>query len=446
MSGPTAPPTAAPILPTYQPSAYPSTRPSAIPSTVPGSPTGAPSVPPSGAPSAGPTPQPTSPTAAPSTIPTCTPSVLPTPKPSACPSVRPSYVPSVPPTGAPTTPTASPSAVPSSPTIAPSAVPSSPTLAPTGYQLCAPYSATNTNYDTQNYASCYIYACPGATITASGCASTYAGAVCSGDQYLTLVSGSGVSLAVNDDYCGYCAQLSYMIPSTAGCQAYTLREGCYSSGSCTGTIRILGGTVLVPTAAPTRIPTISPTTPTAAPSPVPTTPTASPSAVPSSPTSAPSTMPSSAPSVSPTQLPTTPTCNPTPKPSACPSARPSYLPTSPTSAPSIGPTQVAQATGYVSQYVYDTSTCSGVPNAITAYSLGVCFPYSSYYVMYTASVQATSMTLTMNYYTNAACSVFYTSSAYTIVKACSSGSSYNYSTTAPVAPQSMATRYSIRSL
>ena len=120
-------------------------------------------------------------------------------------------------------------------------VPSSPTLAPTNSQLCAPYSTTNTNSGAQNYASCYVFACPGATITASGCATTYAGAACSGDQYLTLASATGVSVATNDDYCGLCSQLSYTVPSTSACQSYTLREGCYSSGSCTGTIRILAG-------------------------------------------------------------------------------------------------------------------------------------------------------------------------------------------------------------
>ena len=130
-------------------------------------------------------------------------------------------------------------------------------------------------------------------------------------------------------------------------------------------------------------------------------------------------------------------------PTAAPTVALSGPSLNPTAFPTLAPTPVAQARGYVSQYVYDTSTCSGVPNSITAYSLGECFPLSPYYVMYSATVQPTSITLTKGLYTNAACSVFYYSTPYTIVKACSSGISYNYSAAAPVAPQSMVTRYLI---
>ena len=130
-------------------------------------------------------------------------------------------------------------------------------------------------------------------------------------------------------------------------------------------------------------------------------------------------------------------------PTAAPTGAPSGPSPNPTATPTVAPTQVAQATGYVSQYVYDTSTCSGVPNSITAYSLGVCLYIGYYHIMYSASVEATSITLTMGFYTNAACSVFSSSTLYRLVKACSSGTSFNYSTTSPVAPLSMVTRYLI---
>ena len=125
---------------------------------------------------------------------------------------------------------------------------------------------------------------------------------------------------------------------------------------------------------------------------------------------------------------------------AAPTGAPTGPSPNPTTTPTVAPTVVAQATGYVLQYVYDAPTCSGVPNSITAYSLGLCFYTGYYFVIYSATVQPNSVTLTMGFYTDAACSVFSFSAPYTLVKACSSGSMFNYSTTAPVAPQSMVTR------
>ena len=61
-------------------------------------------------------------------------------------------------------------------TVTPTALPT--TLAPTGTQLCAPYSVTNNNSASQYYSICNIYACPGATIMASGCSSTYSTDLC----------------------------------------------------------------------------------------------------------------------------------------------------------------------------------------------------------------------------------------------------------------------------
>ena len=127
---------------------------------------------------------------------------------------------------------------------------------------------------------------------------------------------------------------------------------------------------------------------------------------------------------------------------SAPTNPPSSLPTV---NPTIGPTAVAQATGYVSQYVYDTSTCTGVPNSITAYSLGVCFNYCSAptycYAMYSLGTpQAGVINLVLTYYTNSYCTIQTSSSAYLITKACTSGTSYNVSTSLPAAPQSFVTR------
>ena len=61
------------------------------------------------------------------------------------------------------------------------------------------------------------------------------------DTYFILVNSSGIQVAYNaqaetvpgDCYPG--SQISYMIPYTAGCQNYTLREGCYDANPCSGT-------------------------------------------------------------------------------------------------------------------------------------------------------------------------------------------------------------------
>ena len=61
-----------------------------------------------------------------------------------------------------------------------------------------------------------------------------AGAACAGDTYLTLVSPSGTELFSNDDYGGgACSFLSYT-PTVSG--TYTIKEKCYSTYTCTGTV------------------------------------------------------------------------------------------------------------------------------------------------------------------------------------------------------------------
>src|SRR5262249_32097544 len=60
-----------------------------------------------------------------------------------------------------------------------------------------------------------------------------------GDTYLRLYN-NGVQVAANDDACGVLSQITYT--ASAG-GTYTIREGCYSSGSCSGTVayQISGG-------------------------------------------------------------------------------------------------------------------------------------------------------------------------------------------------------------
>ena len=136
---------------------------------------------------------------------------------------------------APTTAPSGPSVVPSSgrtsaPSSGRSSAPSS------GYLSCSAYSASNTNDATINYSICSISACPGNTVTMT----TFAPGSCTGDTYLRLYDPStGLELAANDDYNGsLCSQITYTF--TASCRTYQLREGCYSSGSCSGQVYYSG--------------------------------------------------------------------------------------------------------------------------------------------------------------------------------------------------------------
>lgn len=137
------------------------------------------------------------------------------------------------------------------PTVRPTQQPT-PAPIPTG--TCSPYSTTNTNYDTQNYDTCFIYSCPGSQLVASGC-----NAECVGDQYFILLNYDDVEVAVNDDGagadCGLCAEITYT--TTQACQVYSLREGCYGSESCGGEVDVTGGSTSF-----TIPPTPAPTTPT----------------------------------------------------------------------------------------------------------------------------------------------------------------------------------------
>merc|ERR1719506_1057872 len=86
-----------------------------------------------------------------------------------------------------------------------------------------------------------------------------------------------------------------------GAKKYTLKQGCYSSHSCSGTIVILGAK-RDPTSAPIGQPTVAPTAAS---------------------TSNPTAQPTPTPTVSPTKQPTAnPTAQPTPTPTASPSKQP----------------------------------------------------------------------------------------------------------------------------
>jgi hypothetical protein len=99
------------------------------------------------------------------------------------------------------------------------------------------FNVTNTNSATQNTQNAVIkVAKAGDTIWAGTDSSSYCSvgdSTSSGDTYLNLYDSNGNLVASNDDdSCSTASELSYTA-SSAG--VYTLKIGCYQSGSCSGT-------------------------------------------------------------------------------------------------------------------------------------------------------------------------------------------------------------------
>ncbi|MBN1206095.1 MAG: trypsin-like peptidase domain-containing protein [Myxococcaceae bacterium] len=94
------------------------------------------------------------------------------------------------------------------------------------------YSASNTNSAQQNTVNQSVTLAAGQTITLGTCGVT--GSSFTGDTYLRLYGTTNAQVASNDDACsGRGSNLSYTA-TTAG--TYQIRGGCYSSGSCSGTV------------------------------------------------------------------------------------------------------------------------------------------------------------------------------------------------------------------
>lgn len=140
------------------------------------------------------------------------------------------------------------------PTLVPTVVPTV-SMAPTNSFYCPSYSATNTYYASQGYGLCSFVACGGSQVSISGCG-------CSGDQYIKLYSGN-TFLTSSDDYCGACSAISYLVSGNSStCGNYTIYEGCFGDGSCSGSLLVSGAAYFVvsPTAMPTTAgPSVMPT-------------------------------------------------------------------------------------------------------------------------------------------------------------------------------------------
>jgi hypothetical protein len=94
------------------------------------------------------------------------------------------------------------------------------------------YSASNTNSAQQNTVNKTVSLTAGEKITLGTCGLT--GASFSGDTWLRLRGPSGTEVASNDDECGgRGSKITYTAPTSG---TYEIRAGCYSSGSCSGTV------------------------------------------------------------------------------------------------------------------------------------------------------------------------------------------------------------------
>jgi hypothetical protein len=103
---------------------------------------------------------------------------------------------------------------------------------PSGY---FDYMATNTSSATVNTTNHFISLAAGQKIQVSTCWRT-GGWQTYGDTYLRVYNFWGQQVAYNDDACGnFQSYLEYTVPSGGG-GTYTIRAGCFSSGSCAGRV------------------------------------------------------------------------------------------------------------------------------------------------------------------------------------------------------------------
>ncbi|HZI14810.1 MAG TPA: serine protease [Myxococcus sp.] len=94
------------------------------------------------------------------------------------------------------------------------------------------YTASNTNSAQQNTVNKVVALTAGQKLTVATCGVT--GATFTGDTYLRLSTTAGAEVASNDDACGGRGSSFSYTAATAG--NFEIRAGCYSSGSCGGTV------------------------------------------------------------------------------------------------------------------------------------------------------------------------------------------------------------------
>lgn len=96
------------------------------------------------------------------------------------------------------------------------------------------YEAIDTNFAQQNTTDTNVPLQEGNVIEVGTCGLPNAVAV--DDTYLRLIGPNGQTVALNDDACSsLSSHLIYTVPPGAGGK-YVIRAGCFSSGSCGGTV------------------------------------------------------------------------------------------------------------------------------------------------------------------------------------------------------------------
>lgn len=108
--------------------------------------------------------------------------------------------------------------------------------------LCPAFTTGATNSASLNTHSCEFVACEASGSITISSDNKYGG-WCQGDQFIRLFDSHMVEVASNDDHDSnnLCSSLTYTVPTGSGCQRYTLKEGCWSSDSCSGLFAVLGG-------------------------------------------------------------------------------------------------------------------------------------------------------------------------------------------------------------
>jgi hypothetical protein len=92
--------------------------------------------------------------------------------------------------------------------------------------------ASTSTYEAQNTVNQVVVLTAGWEITLGTCGP--GGSAFTGDTYLRLFGPGGTQVAANDDACGGLgSNLSY---TSTAYVAHRIRAGCYSSGSCSGTV------------------------------------------------------------------------------------------------------------------------------------------------------------------------------------------------------------------
>ena len=81
------------------------------------------------------------------------------------------------------------------------------------------------------------------------------------DTYLVLVNSTGAQVAFDDDACGFFgsgSQITFTAPGgSTDCTTYKLREGCFGTNTCSGTVAVYPGEPPAPTEMPTLAPTVT---------------------------------------------------------------------------------------------------------------------------------------------------------------------------------------------